>query len=344
MTWCANSVMPLVVVILMLSHNLVLGHNLVAAEQTIAHEYNKRLGRGINFGNALEAPREGEWGVRLEERFFDEVKQAGFDSIRLPVKWSNHAGTEPPYVIDETFAERVDWAIENALKRDLNIVLNIHHYDELYDHPAEQSDRFVALWRQIATRYAHRSDRLYFELLNEPRNPLTAERWNDLYPKALAVVRESNPQRIVIVGPANWNNLDALPSLELPDDDRLIVTIHYYSPFQFTHQGASWAEGSQAWVGRTWGSDEDRAAVRRDLERAAAWAKEQNRPLYLGEFGAYSRADMASREKWTTFVRSEAERLGMSWAYWEFGAGFGAFDRDAGQWREPLKRALLGNR
>lgn len=300
------------------------------------------LGRGINFGNALEAPSEGEWGFRIEESYFDAVKEAGFDTVRLPVKWSAHAKQESPYTIDPKFFDRVDSLVDDALERDLNLVLNIHHYDELYEDPDGHEERFIALWRQIAKRYADRSPRLVFELLNEPRNPLTPERWNELFPKALAVVRESNPDRAVMVGPGNWNNIDALSKLELPQDEKLIVTVHYYSPFEFTHQGASWAEGSEKWLGRTWGSEADRQAVRRDLEKAAAWAKERERPLFLGEFGAYSRAPLESRVKWTEFVRSEAERLGMSWAYWEFGSGFGVYDPQGEKWREPLKQALLG--
>jgi endoglucanase len=318
------------------------GSPLLAAEATPAHEVNARLARGINFGNALEAPSEGAWGFRIEENYFDEIKKAGFDTIRLPVKWSAHAEEKAPYGIEPKFAERVDWVVENAIKQDLNIVVNMHHYDEFYDAPDKHEERFLALWRQIAPRYADRSERLVFELLNEPRDPLTAERWNAIYPKALAIVRESNPKRAVIVGPGNWNNLEALPKLRLPEDENLIVTFHYYSPFEFTHQGASWAKGSEKWLGRKWGSEEDKAKVRRDLEKAAAWGKEHNRPLFLGEFGAFSRADMDSRVKWTTFVRSEAERLGMSFAYWEYGSGFGAYDIQAEKWREPLKNALVG--
>jgi endoglucanase len=53
---------------------------------------------------------------------------------------------------------------------------------------------------------------------------------------------------------------------------------------------------------------------------------------------------MESRVKWTTFVTSEAERLGMSWSYWEFGSGFGAFDPQKNEWREPLKDALVGEK
>jgi len=309
---------------------------------TAAHEVNARLGRGINFGNALESPREGEWGFRIEEPYFDEIKKAGFDTIRLPVKWSSRAEAKAPYTIDAKFFERVDWCVENALKRDLNLVLNIHHYDELYDDPDAHEERYLALWRQIAPRYADKSDRLVFELLNEPREPMTAERWNAVLPKALAIVRESNPDRAVIVGPGNWNNLEALPKLELPKDDHLIVTFHYYSPFHFTHQGAEWSEGADKWLGTKWGSDEDQAKVRADLDKAAAWGKEHNKPLFLGEFGAYSKADMGDRVKWTNFVRSEAEKRGMSWAYWEFGSGFGAYDPETKEWREPLKNALVG--
>src|SRR5262245_45593506 len=53
-----------------------------------------RLGRGMNLGNALEAPQEGEWGVRLRAEYFSAIKKAGFTTIRLPVRWSAHAGQD----------------------------------------------------------------------------------------------------------------------------------------------------------------------------------------------------------------------------------------------------------
>ncbi|MBC6460922.1 glycoside hydrolase family 5 protein [Actinomadura sp. HBU206391] len=300
-----------------------------------------RPGRGINFGNALDAPEGGERALRLRERHFDEVREAGFDTVRLPVKWSAHAAESAPYRISAECFEHVDRAIDHAIGRDLDVVLNVHHYDELCEAPDEHEGRFLALWRQIAPRYAALGDRLHFELLNEPRDQMTAERWNGLLAKALAVVRESNPHRVVLIGPARMNDLGALPELELPEDGRLLVTIHYYAPFEFTHQGADWVGGADRWLGTTWSGDADRAAVRRDLAQAATWARERGRPMFIGEFGAYSKADMASRANWTAFVRSEAERLGLGWAYWEFGSDFGAFDPRTGAWREPLRRALL---
>ena len=311
-------------------------------EPTPAHELNRRLGRGINFGNALEAPNEGDWGVTVKESYFDAVKAAGFDSVRLPIKWSAHAAEKSPYAIDPKFFNRIDSLVDQALKRDLAVIVDFHHYDELYDHPDEHEARFLALWRQIAARYKDRPPTVYFELANEPHKPLTPERWNALIPRALAAVRETNPNRGVIIGSGEWNAVWTLEKLELPPDDRIIVTVHDYSPHHFTHQGASWAEGSDEWLGMKWGTEADKTEVRKDLEKAAAWGKAHNRPIFLGEFGVYEKADMESRAKWTAFVRSEAERLGMSWAYWEFGAGFGIYDPAKDEWRTPLKNALLG--
>lgn len=312
-----------------------------AAEDIFA--VNRRLGRGINLGNALEAPREGAWGVTLKPEYFSAIKSAGFATVRLPVKWSAHAAKAAPYTIEPRFAERVDWAIDQAIKNELNIIVNIHHYDEMDRDPEGQLPRLVALWEQIAARYKDRPGQVVFELLNEPHEKLTDARWNEVLPRALAAVRRTNPTRPVIVGPARWNSIAALDKLQLPADDRnLIVTVHYYDPFKFTHQGASWAKDSAQWKGTTWtGSEAEQAAVRKSLGAAAAWAKKHNRPVFLGEFGAYQEADMESRARWTRFVAREAERLGFSWAYWEFCAGFGAYDPKNDTWREPLRRALV---
>jgi len=194
------------------------------------------------------------------------------------------------------------------------------------------------------TRYKDQPAGVYFELLNEPQAKLTEARWNAAIPTLLKTVRKTNPTRPVIVGPGQWNAIRALDKLELPRDDRrLIVTVHCYDPFQFTHQGASWVKGADQWKGRKWtGSEEEQAVLRKQFDKAAAWAKEHNRPVFLGEFGAYSAADMESRARWTRFMVREAERHGFSWAYWEFCSGFGAYDPKADAWREPLKTALVG--
>src|SRR5690606_30133592 len=106
-----------------------------------AHAANRRLGRGVDLGNALEAPREGAWGLTLKADYFRAIKDAGFDSVRLPVKWSAHAQADAPYTINPAFFERVDWAIDQALANDLNIVVNVHHYDEMATDPDKHLPR-----------------------------------------------------------------------------------------------------------------------------------------------------------------------------------------------------------
>ncbi|MEW4566334.1 glycoside hydrolase family 5 protein [Tautonia sp. JC769] len=331
----------LVIIICSATATVVAAHP--ARAQDPAVEQNRRLGRGINLGNALEAPNEGEWGMVLEASYFDAIAEAGFDSVRLPIRWSNHAMREAPYTIDPEFFGRVDWAIRQATSRGLQMVINFHHYEELYEAPEAERTRFLGLWEQVAERYRSLPPSVVFEILNEPHGNLDDARWNTLLVEALGVIRSSNPDRIVIVGPASWNNYRALDTLQLPGDDRrIIVTFHYYDPFQFTHQGAEWVENSDPWLGTTWGgSDSERADVTTAFDQVAGWAKEHDRPIYLGEFGAYSRADLNSRVQWTAFIARQAEQRGFSWAYWEFGSGFGAFDRERGQWRSGLLRALV---
>lgn len=309
-----------------------------------AAEANARLGRGINLGNALEAPEEGRWGMRLEATFFDAVKDAGFQSVRIPIRWSAHAGAAAPYTIDPAFRDRVDWALDQAARVGLVAVINVHHYEEVFAEPSSHRERFLGLWRQIAPHYRNRPDTVYFELLNEPHAKLTDELWNEMLVATLGIVRASNPDRMVIVGPGGWNNIAHLPRLTLPEADRaLIVTVHYYSPFEFTHQGAAWVGTKPPPLGRSWtGSAAELAALAKDFGTAAAWGKANQRPLYVGEFGAYEKADMTSRALWTRAVRDEVEKHGMSWAYWEFGSGFGAYDRAAKAWRKPLVDALVG--
>jgi endoglucanase len=307
-----------------------------------AFAYNRILGRGVNLGNALDAPTEGAWGVTLKANYFETIKDAGFNSVRIPIRWSAHAFQDPPYTIDRSFFERVDWAINQALSRHLAVVLDVHHYDEMNTEPTKQAPRLRALWKQIAYRYRNQPLTVFFELLNEPTDQLTDERWQEVFPDLLKEIREDNPNRLIIVGPASWNRPEHLPALSLPQDDRrLIATFHYYEPLSFTHQGASWVANSEGWRGTKWGTDQEREAIHRQFEAVASWARSNDRPIYLGEFGAIDQADMASRVAWTRAIAREAEAHGFSWSYWEFCSQFGAFSASANAWRRPLLAALL---
>jgi hypothetical protein len=164
--------------------------------------------RGINLGNALDAPTEGSWGVTLKPEYFEIIERAGFTSIRLPIRWSAHASSQPPYIIAPDFLARVDWAIGQALARKMRIIINMHNYVELYEDPEGQLGRLMALWDQIGFHYRNFPQKLFFELVNEPSGQLTDERWQEMFPKLLQTVRKTNPERMIIIGPSYWNSLD----------------------------------------------------------------------------------------------------------------------------------------
>jgi endoglucanase len=310
-----------------------------------AARYNRLLGRGVNLGNALDAPSGANWALRLKGEYFQTIKKAGFDSVRIPVAWSLHAAGQPPYAIDPSFLAKVDWAIDQSLSQGLAVVLDVHHDVDMERQPDQGLPRLTAIWAQLGQHYRAYSDKLYFELLNEPSGALSDAKWQDAMLSVLHTVRETNPTRMVVIGPGYWNSLDHLGNLQLPPDDRrIIVTFHYYVPLRFTHQGAPWMPGSDKWMGATWtGVPQERAVLDRDFDKAAAWAARNSRPLYLGEFGAFQAGDMDSRANWTHAVAEAASQRGFSFAYWEFGSTFGVYDPVAMTWRAPLLAALIGS-
>lgn len=107
---------------------------------------NAALGRGMNLGNALEAPKEGDWGMTLQPEYFKLVKDAGFATARVPVKWSAHAAKDAPYTIEPGFLARIDWVLDRAAEQKLNVVLNVHHYGEMDDDPDRELPRLVGIW------------------------------------------------------------------------------------------------------------------------------------------------------------------------------------------------------
>ena len=73
-------------------------------------------------------------------------------------------------------------------------IINVHHYDEMDKAPGKNTPRLIALWKQIAERYAKQPDRLYFELYNEPHEKLTDAVWNKVVPQLLETIRAEQPR------------------------------------------------------------------------------------------------------------------------------------------------------
>ncbi len=304
---------------------------------------NQKLGRGINLGNGLDAPNEGDWGVTIKPEYFDLIKSVDFSSVRIPVRWSAHSELDHPYTIDPIFMERVTTVIDQALARELMVVVDVHHYQEIMTEPNENKEKLLHLWGQIGTQFKNHSLDLIFEVLNEPNNALTDSLWNDYLVAAIDTIRISNPHRTLIIGTANWGGVSKIDQLYIPPTDtNMIVTVHYYDPFHFTHQGAAWVQGSNAWLGTQWFLNHpDTTNVINDFNKVRDWANANNRPIYLGEFGAYKAADMDSRVRWTNYIARQAEKRLFSWSYWEFCSEFGIYSDETGLWNTGLLEALI---
>lgn len=293
----------------------------------------------INLGNALEAPREGDWGYRIADDHLRIIAEVGFEAVRLPVAWDKHASQTRPYQIDPAIYARVDQVIAQARAQGLAVVLDVHHYWDLMADPDGHRARFLGLWAQIAAHYAGAPDDLIFELLNEPHDQLTADRLNPLLAEALARVRRLHPDRLVILGGDVYSNVGALERLELPDDPNVVATFHFYRPRAFTHQGADFGEDWPP-LGVSWGTAEERRALEADMERARHFAETTGAAVFLGEFGVFEAATDAVRNPWLEAVRAAAEDRGFAWCAWDFAGGFDLYDLDAGAWRPGALEAL----
>jgi endoglucanase len=305
--------------------------------ETAAATQAAALGRGINILGSDPI-----WSDPAKARFqaahFRATRAAGFSSVRIVLRafaFMNPANALPP-----TWFATLDWAVDEARKAGLAVILDEHDDRFCGEDAAGCREKLLAFWRQVGAHERAAPDDVVFELLNEPNRAVDPV-WNDLLAEALAVVRQTNPTRNVVVGPAQSNSRRGLERLRLPEDDRhLIVTVHYYEPMPFTHQGAGWTRTRYP-VGTTWGSAADRAQIERDFDGVAAWARAQGRPIFLGEFGAYDKADMGSRAAYTAAVARAAEARGWSWAYRQFSEDLVASDIKAAAWGAPILGALV---
>lgn len=278
--------------------------------------------------------------ARFHERHFQLIQEAGFQTVRVNLQAFGHMGAQNR--LDPVWLKTLDWVVKNALANDLTVILDEHDYTFCGQHADTCRTKLLAFWQQIAEVYQLAPPSVVFEILNEPNRALTDDRWNALLKESLAVVRKTNPTRNVIIGPASWNGIHALDKLDLPGDDRhLIVTVHYYLPMAFTHQGASWSKETAHLFGVTWGSDAEKQRVVDDFAGVQQWSKAHNRPILLGEFGAYDKGPMESRVLYTSWLARTAESLGWAWTYWQFDSDFIVWDMAKDAWVEPIRKALI---
>lgn len=296
------------------------------------------IGKCVNLSNMLETPREGIWGRPFRDEDATRIRRAGFATVRLPVRFSGHALVAAPYTIDPAFMARVRHVVDTNLAAGLNVILDLHNFEELMSDPAGNRVRFAALWRQIAAEFQGAPASLWFELMNEPNNRLDDTTLLGVLTPALAEVRATNPTRPVIVGGQNWSGIDSLATLILPDDPWIVPTFHYYDPFDFTHQGADWVHPSPP-RGRRFGAPADNTQLEAALDKVRAYMARTGRVPFVGEYGAFEQVPMDQRIAYYRTISAAFASAGIQSCAWGYTNTFQLW-RDGRGWSRELLDAI----
>jgi len=330
---------------------------------------------GVNLGNYLEVPPGQDWGVTVSADELAAMKREGFDHVRVPVGWHHYVGPAPEFKLSPAIFARADFVVTNALNNHLAVMINIHHFNELDKDPDATAEEFLKIWQQVAAHYKNHPNTLAFELDNEPHDKATTALMNPIYTRAIAQIRQTNPKRTLFVEPGGWGSITELKNLVLPPDDNVIVSVHCYEPFYFTHQGATWTGGLtpvtgiifpgppaqplvpdaslnlKPWV-RDWikkyntlpaDKNPSSALAFTDLlNDVRAWSDYYGRPVHLGEFGAFTKADEPSRANFYSAFRRTAEKLQLGWCIWDWSAAFRYWDPENHRPMPGMHVALFG--
>ena len=298
---------------------------LPAQAQLTPHTAISEMGRGINLGNTLEPPFESAWNNGpAQEHYFDDYKAAGFATVRIPVRWDEHTADTAPFAVDAVWMDRVETVVDWALARDLYVILNAHHEDWLkqgYGN-ATLRDRFDSIWQQVAERFQGKSEKLLFEIINEPFG-MTREQVDDLNARILQIIRQTNPTRLVIYSGDEYSSAARMMAAAIPDDDFVLAYFHAYDPWNFAGLGQ-----------QRWGTEADRAAVTDLFQEVADWSAASGIPVMISEFGAIRDTDFGDRMPFYAAYVEEAIKHGIAFQVWDDGGMFEVYNRDTRTWNE----------
>ena len=291
--------------------------------------------------------------IFLQETF-DEIAKKGFDSVRLPVDFSSNTSDTAPYAIDETLLSYLDTVVKNTLRAGMTIIIDFHQTcklgnTSLYTDPDTVSPKYLAIWQQLAEHYKEYPDRVVFEAINEPgvnATTFTSAKLMELQEKVLEIVRKTSETRKLMVATGSNNSVRALENItqKFIDDKNVIAAVHCYWPMSFTHQGANWIKNDDGTL-KYPGGVEYTAAAKAEVESAIAKCKsfieKSNMTLWLGEFGVYQRGGAAAEDvqAYLSDFTKLCEENKISWCYWEYNVGFGAYDESTG-WRDNVLAGL----
>ena len=252
-----------------------------------------------------------------------DIAREGFTTVRIPITFGAWASLDAPYKWEnpkglEMADSLVKWASDNGL----NAIVDLHHTEfDGKDPRAASTARVVWLWQQIAERYKNTDpEKVFFELRNEPHD-IAPDVWRAQAEEIIKAVCGIAPNHTLIVGFHDWNSRQALIDSKPFADPNIIYTFHYYDPFVFTHQGATWSSEGLAelsgvpfpgspgqikvpatakgkWVEsmiNNYEKDSSAEKMFNDLKAASDWSAKYNVPIFLGEFGSYTKYSVNGR-------------------------------------------------
>jgi endoglucanase len=318
--------------------------------------------RGVNISHWLSQSG-GRHGVAQAEYFTEKdvalLAEKGFDHIRIPVEeaelWDYR---EEKYKEAFTLLHKaIGWCKQYHLRAIVDMhILRSHHFNAksraLWEESAAQ-ERFLQCWRELSGELKkYPANLVAYELLNEPVAD-SASQWNELLAKGIALIRQLEPKRVIVIGSNRYQSYNTFPLLKVPaGDNRLILSFHYYNPFYFTHYRASWTahadySGPVHYPGATIsrkeiaeqpatirnllaGSTEeyDADVIERQMMTAVSVARKLKLPLYCGEFGCLGTVSRKDRLRWYKDVKKALDKHQVAWAVWDFKGSFGIIEDD----------------
>jgi len=264
----------------------------VNAQLPTARQLVSKMKVGWNLGNTLEAiGGETAWGAAYtSQKLIDSVKAAGFNTVRLPVAWFSHSDTVTS-IIDKGWIARVKEIVDYCIKDSVYVIINVH-WDKGWlenrvntANKAQVNKRQQAYWTQIATYFKDYNEHLLFASANEPNvndaiGMSVLLSYHQTFIDAVRATGGNNSSRTLIIqGPST--DIDKTNQLmnTLPVDqieNRLIVEVHYYTPWNFCGMN-----GDQSWgkMFYYWGKGNHSTT---DVTRNATWGEESDMDKYLG--------------------------------------------------------------
>jgi len=340
-----------------------------SAKASLAFARAEKLKRGINASEwfAQVSDKRGYTPEHFQAWTTAEdialIKSMGCDHVRLSVNPQPLFTAREPNKIPAEYLGYLDAAVKMILDHGLAVVIDLHPESEFKARLAKDDEfveQFADFWRALAEHYSTwDAERVFLEILNEPEFT-DRYRWLGVQMKLAAAIREGAPAHTIIAAGARWSNDDELVFQEPLHDSNIIYNFHFYEPFLFTHQGATWSAYYWHWLrgvrypstaesaehtAALAPSEVDRLQVIRygrehwdavriesEMEQAAAWARRRGVPLVCNEFGVYREyADPQDRAAWLHDVRTALERNGIGWAMWDYSGAFGAVTKKDGK-------------